>query len=101
MAAAKLVEYIQAENPGLHTVNVHPGVAESDMLKTAGLPGMDDTQLSGDSAVWATSKEGGFLKGKFVWVNWDVDELKQQAEKVQSTLLLSLGLDGWPLQNSA
>ena len=100
LAAAKLVEYIQAENLGLHTVNVHPGVVESDTLKTAGLPGMDDAQLSGDFAVWATSKEGGFLKGKFVWVNWDVDELKQQAERIQSTSLLSLGLDGWPLQDS-
>ena len=100
LAAAKLLEYVQAENPALHTVNVHPGVVESDMTRMAGFPGMDDAQLSGDFAVWATSTEASFLKGKFVWANWDVAELKQQAEKIQSSSLLSLSLDGWPLQDS-
>jgi hypothetical protein len=31
--------------------------------------------LPGDFAVWLASPEAKFLAGKFVWAQWDVDEL--------------------------
>jgi hypothetical protein len=31
--------------------------------------------LPGDFAVWLASPEANFLAGKFVWAQWDVDEL--------------------------
>jgi hypothetical protein len=55
---------------------------------------VDIAQLAGDFTVWALSNEAKFLKGKFVWVNWDVDELKANAEKIQGSSLLTLGLEG-------
>jgi hypothetical protein len=33
-------------------------------------------KLPGDFAVWAASNEAEFLHGRFVWANWDVDELQ-------------------------
>ena len=45
--------------------------------------------------MWLASPEAKFLKGKFVWCNWDVDELKRNAKEVESTALLTLGLDGF------
>jgi hypothetical protein len=35
------------------------------------------------------------LKGKFVWVNWDVDELKENSKEIESGALFTLGLDGF------
>ena len=32
-------------------------------------------RLPGDFAVWLASPEAIFLAGKFVWAQWDVDEL--------------------------
>jgi hypothetical protein len=32
--------------------------------------------LPGNFAVWAASPEATFLHGRFVWANWDVEELK-------------------------
>lgn len=32
-------------------------------------------RLPGDFAVWLASPEAEFLAGKFVWAQWDVDEL--------------------------
>ncbi len=32
--------------------------------------------LPGHFAVWAASPEARFLHGRFVWTEWDVDELK-------------------------
>ncbi|MCJ1485116.1 hypothetical protein MMC06_005289 [Schaereria dolodes] len=53
--------------------------------------------LPADFVVWAASPEAAFLNGKYVWVNWDVEELKAQKEElVENTKLLMMGLQGWP-----
>lgn len=51
--------------------------------------------LPGNFLVWVTSPEGEFLKGKFVWVNWDVDELKARTEELKDHKKLVTGLRGW------
>jgi hypothetical protein len=35
------------------------------------------------------------LKGKLVWANWDVDELKDNAMEIESSALFTLGMDGF------
>lgn len=52
--------------------------------------------LPGGFSVWLASPEARFLNGKFVWANWDVDELKARAKEIESGSLLSIGLVGWP-----
>jgi hypothetical protein len=47
--------------------------------------------------VWLASPEAKFLKGKFVWVNWDVDDLKERADEIKSSALLTTGLHGVPV----
>lgn len=32
--------------------------------------------LPGNFAVWASTEEARFLHGRFVWCNWDVEEMK-------------------------
>jgi hypothetical protein len=47
--------------------------------------------------VWASSPEASFVKGRFVWVNWDVEELKQVlAEKGEDKTFLTLSVNGMP-----
>jgi hypothetical protein len=36
------------------------------------------------------SPEANFLAGKFIWTNWDVDELKGRAEEIAGKTLLDL-----------
>ena len=50
--------------------------------------------LPGNFVVWLASEEARFLNGKFVYVNWDVDELRENAKEIESTTLLTLGLGG-------
>jgi hypothetical protein len=52
--------------------------------------------LSSHFGVWVTSPEAAFLRGKFVWINWDVDELKAQAKKIQESNLFTTTVAGWP-----
>jgi hypothetical protein len=36
----------------------------------------------------------GFLRNKFVWANWDVEELKARAEEIKTSSLLRVALNG-------
>ncbi len=101
LAAAKMMEYLQAENPGLRVMIVHPGVlvatAMGQKAVDAGvvLPA-DDLDLAADFIVWAASSQAEWLRGKMVWSNWDVDELMKRKEEILAGGKLTLGLNGWP-----
>jgi len=51
--------------------------------------------------VWLASPEARFLKGKFLWANWDVNELKAQAKEIEAGTQFSIGLVGWPFQSGS
>jgi NAD(P)-dependent dehydrogenase (short-subunit alcohol dehydrogenase family) len=99
LAAASIVEYLQFENPEINTFNVSPGMVLSDMSIKAGMQeGManDSPNLMGHLAVWLASPESEFLKGRFIWANWDIEDLvKAKEEIIKQPGLFRLTLDGW------
>jgi hypothetical protein len=46
--------------------------------------------------LWLASPEAKFLNRKFLWCNWDVEELKARAKELEEGPELSVGLVGWP-----
>jgi hypothetical protein len=56
--------------------------------------------LPGNFVVWLSSSEAAFLKGKYTYVNWDIDELKTKADEIQNSNLLTLSLDGLPARRA-
>jgi hypothetical protein len=44
--------------------------------------------------VWLASDEAAFLRNKFVWANWDVEEVRARAEEIRTTSLLRVALNG-------
>ena len=46
--------------------------------------------------LWLSSPEAAFLRGKLVWANWDVEELKAVGSKIQEGSQMTVGVDGWP-----
>ncbi|KAJ0123730.1 Short chain dehydrogenase andI [Diaporthe amygdali] len=99
LGAARFVETLQLENPGLKFYNVHPGVVGTNMLTKSGLEStgvpIDEPDLAGHFVTWLVSPEGEFLKGKYLWGNWDVDELKARKEELSAPRKLVTGLVGW------
>lgn len=112
-ASTKLFDYIAFENPVIHVVNVQPAVTASDVMKKNGAPDLDDREslrlqaqspplandttpadLAGHFCVWLVSPEARFLKSKYVWSNWDVNELKARKEEILETELLDIKLGG-------
>ncbi|KAI0817542.1 hypothetical protein GGR55DRAFT_685158 [Xylaria sp. FL0064] len=102
LALVKLMEYFGAENPGLRVVTVHPGIVPGTeggqkMVEQSGIawPG-DDINLPAHFLVWAASDEAKFLKNKFVFANWDVDEMKAREQEIAGSPELTVGLNGFP-----
>ena len=58
----------------------------------------DNPRLGANFMVWATSPEAAFLKGKFVYSNWDAEQLKARAEEIQNSLMLTVNVIGWPFE---
>jgi len=52
--------------------------------------------LPANFVVWAVSSDAKFLRGKLVWSNWDVDELKAMKKEIECTAKFTFGLLGWP-----
>ncbi|CAG9953384.1 unnamed protein product [Clonostachys rosea f. rosea IK726] len=97
IAVTKMFDYLQFENPDMHIVNIQPGVVASDMNTKHGAPPQDEAELPGQFCVWLASKEAKFLKNRYVWANWDVDELKSRAQEIESSFLFKIKLDGMDL----
>jgi NAD(P)-dependent dehydrogenase (short-subunit alcohol dehydrogenase family) len=102
-ATARFYSSLAFEHPGLSIFSVQPGVVETELYRSAVSEGysdvlqrFDDVSLPASFTVWLASSEASFLRGKYLWVNWDVDELKGKSKEIEGTPLLSLGLIGWP-----
>ncbi|KAL8791175.1 MAG: hypothetical protein Q9195_006014 [Heterodermia aff. obscurata] len=114
MAQLKVVEYLAAEVPDAFVSSVHPGVVETDLMRTWDQDAIqtgtknsnhtmpiDDVKLPAHFILWMTSPEAQFLHGKFVWCNWDVEQLKARAKEIQESQILTSNVLGWPFEPQA
>ncbi|KAH6867422.1 hypothetical protein B0T10DRAFT_419801 [Thelonectria olida] len=95
-AIVKMFDYVAAENPDLHVVHIHPGVVETEINSHFDFKGQDEPELPGAFSVWLASPEAKFLKGKFVWVNWDAEELISRAQEIEDPSPLTVYLHSVP-----
>ena len=107
LAMAKLDDCLAQENPQLRVFTVHPGVVPTKMAdKAIGLDNvpnedfMDKPELPANFMVWLATPEAEFLKsGRFLWANWDVEELiARKAEIEADPLLFRITIGGWPFK---
>jgi len=97
MARGHLVSFLQAENPGLRVVSLHPGVLETEMGAKSGLPvSRDEMSLPTGFAVWLAGPAAGWVGGKFFWAHWDVGELEGMKDGIVERGELMWGVTGWP-----
>ncbi|KAH7323644.1 oxidoreductase [Rhexocercosporidium sp. MPI-PUGE-AT-0058] len=100
LAVFRLWDSVAFANPNLCVFHVQPGVVNTDMNKESGgvaaVGFEDDVSLPASFNVWLASPEARFLKGKFLWSNWDVDELKARAKEIEAGEQFNIGLVGWP-----
>jgi NAD(P)-dependent dehydrogenase (short-subunit alcohol dehydrogenase family) len=124
--AHKLFAYLSEERPDLFVLQIHPGFIDTEIFNKMGISGdikatlpFDNSEygplktlavnltvtdylilllveLPGDFVVWVLSPEGRFLNGRFVWANWDVDELKADEKAILADpKRFTINLKGW------
>lgn len=59
---------------------------DADRIETASLPA--------SVCVWASTPAASFLHGRFIWSNWDVEELAQRETELHEPGYLRIGLQG-------
>ena len=94
LAVCRLTEYLDAEysSQGLITLAIHPGGVPTEMgLK---LPAekrvmlTDTHELVSDTTVWLTAARRDWLRGRYISVQWDMEQLEEHsADIVQKDLL--------------
>lgn len=99
LAQARIFEYIRFENPDVRFVNIHPGNIASDGFTGSGASvppgGMTDGKLAGEFFAWVSTDEAEFLSGRFVWAEWDIEELKAKKTEILEKDLLLTTIDGF------
>jgi NAD(P)-dependent dehydrogenase (short-subunit alcohol dehydrogenase family) len=112
-ATARFYSALVHDYPEFFVFCVQPGAVMTAMLLEAGYKKdkwkgdadgvadeLDDASLSAGFMVWLASPEARFLNGKYLWVNWDVNELKARAKEIEGSSLLNLGVIGWPFESA-
>ncbi|KAI1824150.1 NAD(P)-binding protein [Xylaria intraflava] len=102
LAVYRLWDTVAIANPNLTIFHIQPGVIITEMnLSVGGAESFkdvktDDVTLPASFNLWLSSPEARFLNRKFLWTNWDIDELKARAKEIESGQELNIGLVGWP-----
>lgn len=86
--AQLMTEFSREYNPQeVRFMSFHPGAVWTDLASSnfsaEDFEGWEDVRLPGHFAVWLASPETGFLNGRFIWAEWDVDELLELKERVR------------------
>ncbi|KAK4901424.1 hypothetical protein LTR49_027278 [Elasticomyces elasticus] len=95
LGQVRLAAYAALENSNVHTTAMHPGIIATDLAGADFLPyALDTPLLAGAFSVWLTSPAAAFLSGRFVWANWDVEEMVARKEEILANNLLTIQLSG-------
>lgn len=112
LAQAKMVEYSAIDNEHnkhFRTYAVQPGIVPTEMSDKSidmAPPGTrealewDDPFVPGQFFVWLASPKGACIpSGKYLWANWDVEELEARKDEIASNpLCLTQTMHGWPFE---
>ncbi|KAK8108097.1 short chain dehydrogenase reductase [Apiospora kogelbergensis] len=104
LAAYRVWDTVAFANPEKRVYHIQPGVVDTDMNREVGgvkAMGFEDhVSLPAGFMLWLASPEAAFLKGKFLWSNWDVDELKTRAKEIEESQEFNVQVVGWPFGKS-
>jgi NAD(P)-dependent dehydrogenase (short-subunit alcohol dehydrogenase family) len=98
LGQARIFETLRFEHPEVRFLSIHPGQIDTDGFERSGAPRPDemtDGQLAGQFFAWAATDAAEFLSGRFVWAEWDIDELKARKQEILEKDLLLTTIDGF------
>lgn len=98
LAQARIFETLRFEQPETRFISIHPGQVDTDGFARSGAeyaPVMTEGKLAGQFFAWAASDEAEWLRDRFVWAEWDIDELLEKKTEILDKDLLLITIDGF------
>ncbi|PTB61681.1 NAD(P)-binding protein [Trichoderma citrinoviride] len=98
-ALARWSECVSVDVPAetARFISLHPGAVMTSMGERAGVIDslvVTEASLTGDFTAWLGSEEASFLAGRFVWANWDCDELLARKQEIVEKEFYKTALNG-------
>jgi NAD(P)-dependent dehydrogenase (short-subunit alcohol dehydrogenase family) len=91
----QIQRFVAAENPNVVAVSLHPGTVLTSITKPAFVKFSKDTmELAGGVSVWLASGDKIWMNGRYMGVNWDVEDLEGMKEKIVGEGELFMELKG-------
>ncbi|KAJ4372030.1 hypothetical protein N0V83_003803 [Neocucurbitaria cava] len=88
-ADIQFVEYLDVEYANLKAFSMDPGVVKDVAAMPAFIPFAHDTpELVGAFSIWLASGKADKLKGSYVHVTWNVEELEKHSDEIREKGLL-------------
>ena len=95
LVQVQIQRFVAAENPNVVAVALHPGTVHTAITKHAFVKFSKDTfALAGGVAVWLASEQAKFMNGRYMGVNWSVDELIERQDEIVAKGELLMELQG-------
>ncbi|KAK6611189.1 short chain dehydrogenase reductase [Botrytis cinerea] len=88
LAICRLTEFTSVEygGQGVVAIAVHPGAVDTELIKA--LPAqyhtnlVDAPELAADTIVWLTREKQGWLNGRYISANWDMEEIMSRKDEI-------------------
>ncbi|CVK94787.1 related to oxidoreductase, short chain dehydrogenase/reductase family [Fusarium mangiferae] len=93
-ALCRFTEFIDKEyyEQGLIAISIHPGGIKTELalnMPPAMHSHLNDTvELAADTMVWLSRQRRDWLSGRFITVNWDMEELENKRKEILEANLL-------------
>ncbi|KAK4235290.1 short-chain dehydrogenase/ reductase [Achaetomium macrosporum] len=102
VASSSFFQHLAQEVPveQCRIINLHPGLIPNTSSTGKAPPDLvkmirwDEVDLPASVCVWASTPAASFLHGRFLWSNWDVEELAERKTEFQEPGYLRIGLQG-------
>ena len=98
IASTQLTQHL--DSPNIRCFSIHPGAVDTELLheleRKMGLRlrwRWTDPLLTGAAALWLTTPRAEFLRGRWISVNWRMDELEARKEEIVDQNLLKFAFN--------
>ncbi|KAK6222811.1 hypothetical protein LQW54_000620 [Pestalotiopsis sp. IQ-011] len=103
LAAIRLAETIDAEQPSLRVFSVHPGLVAAEGGRGSVVEAFapftrDKAGLTGGLTLYLDTPKADFLRGGYIHANWDVSEMEAHKDEIVEKKLVRLGFLNAKLQ---
>lgn len=91
----QMATLVGAESPNVTSVSLHPGIVNTEMVSGPFQRfALDSPELVGGVGVWLATEKARFMNGRFMNVNWNVEDLYERREEILKGKLLQIDLQG-------